>query len=220
VIGRQAELWDADTGMRSPLSYRIDGPRTIVPVSLEANGSALIVFRKKAATTERTIAARSEAQVATLSGPWTITFQADRSAPATHDISGLGSWADSKLPGVKYFSGTGTYKTTWNWTPDAARRARIVLDLGEFHELADVVVNGRAVKTVWKPPFRVDVTSALKPGANAIEIRVTNLWVNRLIGDAQPGAEKVTFTVSAPYNANAPLRPSGLIGPVRVLSTH
>lgn len=220
VTGHQAESWDADTGTRSPLSYRIDGPRTIVPVSLEANGSALIVFRKKAATTERTIAARSETQVATLSGPWTITFQADRGAPATHDISGLGSWTESKLPGVKYFSGTATYKTTWNWTPDAARRARIVLDLGEFHELADVVVNGRVVKTVWKPPFRVDVTSALKPGANAIEVRVTNLWVNRLVGDAQPDAEKVTFTVSAPYNANAPLRPSGLIGPVRVLSSH
>ena len=58
-----------------------------------------------------------------------------------------------------------------------------------------MVVNGRAVKTVWKPPFRVDVTGALKPGANALEIRVTNLWVNRLIGDVQPAAEKVTFTV-------------------------
>ena len=116
---------------------------------------------------------------------------------------------------MKSFAGTGTYKTTWNWTPSGV--GRVILDLGEFYELADVVVNGRAVKTVWKPPFRVDVTSALKPGANALEIRVTNLWVNRLIGDVAAGAEKVTFTVSAPYNANAPLRPSGLIGPARVI---
>ena len=144
-----------------------------------------------------------------------MTFQADRGAPATHDISGLESWTESKLAGVKYFSGTASYKTAWNWTPSGA--GRVLLDLGELHELADVLVNGRAVKTVWKPPFRVDVTGALKPGANALEIRVTNLWVNRLIGDVQPDAEKVTFTVSAPYNANAPLRPSGLIGPVRII---
>ena len=215
VTGREAESWDADTGSRHPMTYRIDGSRTIVPVSLESNGSALIVFRKRTASTQRTIAAPTETSLATIEGPWTVTFQADRGAPATHDISGLGSWTNSQLPGVKYFAGSGTYKTMWNWTRSGA--GRVILDLGEFHELADVVVNGRAVKTVWKPPFRVDVTSALKPGANALEIRVTNLWVNRLIGDVQPGAEKVTFTVSAPYNANAPLRPSGLIGPVRLI---
>jgi hypothetical protein len=218
VTGRESESWDADTGSRHPLSYRIDGSRTIVPVSLEANGSALIVFRKKTASTQRMIAAPTETRLAAIDGPWTVTFQADRGAPATHDISGPGSWTESKLAGVKYFSGTASYKTTWSWTPSGA--GRVILDLGEFHELADVLVNGRVVKTVWKPPSRVDVTSEMKPGANAVEIRVTNLWVNRLIGDVQPGAEKVTFTVSAPYDANAPLRPSGLIGPVRVLRQH
>lgn len=218
VTGREAESWDADTGSRHPLSYRIDGSRTIVPVSLEANGSALIVFRKKTASTQRMIDAPTETRLAAIDGPWTVTFQADRGAPATHDISGPGSWTESKLAGVKYFSGTASYKTTWSWTPSGA--GRVILDLGEFHELADVLVNGRVVKTVWKPPSRVDVTSEMKPGANAVEIRVTNLWVNRLIGDVQPGAEKVTFTVSAPYDANAPLRPSGLIGPVRVLRQH
>jgi (4-O-methyl)-D-glucuronate---lignin esterase len=216
VSGRQAELWDADTGTRRPASYRIDGTRTIVPVSLEANGSALVVFRNKTTALQRTITAPAETPLATLGGPWTVTFQPERGAPATHDISGLGSWTESTLPGVKYFSGTCTYKTTWNWTPEASK-TRIILDLGEFHELADVVVNGKTVRTVWKPPFRADISSTLKPGANVLEIRVTNLWVNRLIGDAQPGAEKVTFTVSAPYNANAPLRPSGLIGPVRIV---
>ena len=76
VTGREADSWDADTGSRRPLSYRLDGSRTVVPVSLEANGSALIVFRRKTASTQRTIAAPTETQLAAIDGPWTVTFQA------------------------------------------------------------------------------------------------------------------------------------------------
>ena len=94
----------------------------------------------------------------------------------------------------------------------------MILDLGDVRELADVVVNKQPIATVWRPPYRVDITKALAAGNNTIGVRVTNLWVNRLIGDAQPGADKVTFTVSPPYTAGAPLRPSGLLGPVRLVA--
>lgn len=57
----------------------------------------------------------------------------------------------------------------------------------------------------------------MHPGDNLVEIRVVNLWVNRLIGDGQPNAQKVTFTARNPYKANSPLVPAGLLGPVRVL---
>jgi hypothetical protein len=70
---------------------------------------------------------------------------------------------------------------------------------------------------VWHPPYKLDVTGAVKPGENTLEVKVTNLWVNRLIGDQQPGAKKYTFTVMPTYKADAPLRPSGLLGPVRLL---
>ena len=79
-----------------------------------------------------------------------------------------------------------------------------------MHELAAVTINGKPVGTAWKEPFRIDVTGALQPGPNKLEIRVTNLWVNRLIGDAQPNAmPKYTFTDIAAYKPDSPLLPSG-----------
>jgi hypothetical protein len=93
------------------------------------------------------------------------------------------------------------------------------LDLGEVKELAEVVINGNSLGVVWKKPFRVDVTHALKPGKNSVVIKVTNLWVNRLIGDQQPGVtKKVTYTTMSFYQADSPLLPSGLLGPVKILS--
>jgi hypothetical protein len=81
-------------------------------------------------------------------------------------------------------------------------------------------VNGKSIGIVWKAPFRIDVTDALKPGSNALEIRATNLWVNRLIGDAQSNvAKKYTYTTQPFYRANSPLAPSGLLGPVRIIKT-
>ena len=80
-------------------------------------------------------------------------------------------------------------------------------------------MNGKSLGVVWHAPYRVNVTGALKPGANEIAIQVINTWVNRMIGDEQPDAtEKYTFADVKPYKANSPLLPSGLLGPVRVLS--
>ena len=79
-------------------------------------------------------------------------------------------------------------------------------------------MNGKNLGTIWKTPFKIDITEAVKKGMNQLEIKVTNLWVNRLIGDAQPGVkEKITFTTMPFYRGGEPLLPSGLLGPVRVL---
>ncbi|MBK9316583.1 MAG: hypothetical protein IPM55_20400 [Acidobacteria bacterium] len=84
--------------------------------------------------------------------------------------------------------------------------------------MAEVAVNGRRLGSVWKTPFRVDVTEALRPGANTFEIKVTNLWVNRLIGDQQPGAgRKYTYAAMPFYRPDSPLLPSGLLGPVQIV---
>ncbi len=80
-------------------------------------------------------------------------------------------------------------------------------------------MNGRSLGVVWHAPYRVDATAALKPGANEVSIKVTNAWVNRLIGDQQPDAKKYTFTTVKPYKDTSPLLPSGLLGPVVVLKT-
>ena len=94
----------------------------------------------------------------------------------------------------------------------------LLLDLGEVKNLAEVFVNGKNLGIVWKKPFKIDAGNALKVGENTIEIKVTNLWVNRIIGDSQPDVKnKITFTTMPFYKANSPLLPSGLMGPVRVL---
>jgi hypothetical protein len=89
--------------------------------------------------------------------------------------------------------------------------------LGGVKNLAVVTVNGKNLGQVWHTPYRLEVTFALRPGANEITIEVVNSWVNRLIGDEQPGATRLTFTDVKPYKADSPLRPSGLLGPVTVV---
>ena len=120
---------------------------------------------------------------------------------------------------MKYFSGTGTYSKTIQAQADWFKSgARLLLDLGAVKNLAEVTVNGKPLGILWKAPFCADVTDALKPGANTLEIQVTDLWVNRLIGDAQPGvSKKYTYTNRPFYRADSPLKPSGLLGPVRVV---
>ncbi len=218
--GRAPELWHADTGTIEPAAYRIEKGRTTVPLDLEPDGAVFVVFRKAAAVPARTLPVRTELPLTTIDGPWTVAFQADRGAPATITLAALVPWNQQADPGVKYFSGTGTYTKTVQ-APAAwfVRGARLWLDLGDVKNLAQVSINGKALGILWKPPFRVDVTGALHPGANTVEIAVTNLWVNRLIGDQQPDATtKYTYTAMTFYRADSPLLPSGLLGPVRVLS--
>ena len=112
---------------------------------------------------------------------------------------------------MKYFSGTGTYTKTIQASADWFKPgAKLWIDLGDVKNLAEVTVNGKSLGVVWHAPYRMDVTSALKPGANEVTIKVTNAWVNRLIGDQQPDATtKYTFADVKPYKANSPLLPSG-----------
>ena len=220
VSGKEAELWHADTGIREPASFRIANGRTTVPLHLEPWGAVFVVFRKPAAELrpaaaglDRTSRSRPSTE------PWDVRFQAGRGAPERVTLDRLASWSTSADAGVKYFSGTATYTKTIEadagWFAPGAHQW---LDLGDVQNLAEVSVNGTDLGIVWKKPFRVDMTGAAKPGANRIEVKVTNLWVNRMIGDRQPGAPtQYTFTRPVFYKAGSPLLPSGLLGPVRVL---
>lgn len=149
-----------------------------------------------------------------------MSFQPGRGAPASVTLDKLISWSDSDNKGVKYFSGTGTYTKTIQASADWFKPgAALWIDLGDVKNLAEVTVNGKSLGVVWHAPFRVDATGALKPGPNEVAIKVINAWVNRLIGDQQPDtATKYTFAPSKPYKANAPLLPSGLLGPVNLYS--
>jgi len=220
VTGKAPELWHPETGSSEPASYKIADGRTTVPLHLEPWGTVFVVFRTTTQTASRTLPGRVETQIATVEGPWKVSFQPGRGAPASITLDKLISWSDSADSGVKYFSGEGTYTKTLqassDWFKDGTK---LWIDLGDVKNLAEVTVNGRALGQVWHAPYRVDATNALKPGANEVSIKVINAWVNRLIGDQQPDATtKYTFADVKPYKANSPLLPSGLIGPVKVLS--
>jgi hypothetical protein len=219
VQGKAPELWHAETGAVEPASYRTANGRTTVSLTLQPNDAVFVVFRKSATTPSRAVTRPAETKLASIQGAWDVAFQPNRGAPAKITLPALASWHENSDPGVKYFSGTGTYTKAIEAPADWFQAgAKLFLDLGDVKNIAEVTVNGKPLGTFWKAPFRVDVTSALKPGANTLDIKVINLWVNRLIGDQQEGvAKKYTYTAQQFYRADSPLLPSGLIGPVQVV---
>jgi hypothetical protein len=211
VAGRAAEIWRADTGAIEATSYAAADGRTTVPLDLAPNDAVFVVFRRPGPDTLK-LPSKLERTVATLDGAWKLSFP---EGPAAADAK-LGSWTESADPAVRYFSGVATYTTTFK--PPLPLEGRVLLSLGDVKNLASVTLNGKAVGTAWKAPFQLDVTDALKPGVNHLEVKVANLWPNRLIGDHQPGAtgSKALATFS-PFPPTAPLSPSGLMGPVTLI---
>ncbi len=224
VDGKAPELWDAASGQTRPAAYSIADGRTTVPLHLDPYGTTFVVFREAAKTAARTLPEGKETEVAgvdeALNKGWAVSFEPNRGAPETAQFDRLISWSESADPGVQYFSGSATYTKTIEVPASAfSPGAHLWLDLGDVENLAEVAVNGKYQGIVWKTPFRIDVTQALVPGNNQIVVQVTNLWVNRMIGDQQPWAlKKYAFAGFTPYKADSPLLPSGLLGPVRLLS--
>jgi hypothetical protein len=210
--GKLPELWRADTGERTPLSYRVVNGRTIVPLDLRQNDALFVVFRRDTSLTAFAAPVVRSTPIARLDSGWSVSFRGKSSEPRQLQP---GSWSDSADPGIKYYSGTATYSRTLNVPAGSlGESARIVLDLGEVQDIAEVSVNGIAAGVRWTAPYRFDITSSLKPGDNSIAMKVTNRQVNGLIGAAQSG----TPPGFGGYKPSAPLRPSGVIGPVTLLS--
>jgi hypothetical protein len=170
-----------------------------------------------------------QVEVATVSAPqeitgaWTVNFPPKWGAPEQITLDHLRSLSDSTNPGVKYFSGTATYNKTFEWKPASQvgnQKAEIWLDLGEVQVMARIKLNGHDLGVLWKPPFCVNVSGLLKNGQNKLEIRVANLWPNRMIGDAAlPIAERLTWSSYEPFTKDSPLPKSGLLGPVIIDTT-
>ncbi|MBO9724007.1 MAG: glycoside hydrolase [Novosphingobium sp.] len=214
VTGLEPEFWFAETGEVRPAGYRVEGGRTIVPLTMNADEAVFIVMKRPARVSSRIVPQPTEREIAKLDAGWQLSLAQVWQGPTR-----LESWTEASKADVKYFSGTGTYRRSVA-VPAAwlAGSKRLFLDLGEVRDIAAVRINGKDVGTAWKKPYRVDVTQALRKGTNTVEVDVANLWVNRLIGDAQPGAIKHTVTGGPTYTADAKLRPSGLLGPVELIA--
>jgi hypothetical protein len=228
VAGKVPEIWHPETGKIARASvYKIEGARTAVTVGFGPSEAFFVVFRHPANATEMVSQGKppndSHAIPApvTIEGPWMVTFQAGRRAPAEAVVfERLSSWTEHPMEGVKYFSGTATYTQSITLGKEFLKPGqRVALDLGAVKNVAELFVNGHAIGVLWKPPFRADITSAIQAGENMIEIRITNLWPNRLIGDQKlPEKERVTWCFYRFYTAESPLLESGLLGPVKIFS--
>jgi (4-O-methyl)-D-glucuronate---lignin esterase len=221
VTGKAAELWHADTGTREPASYYSAGGRTTVPMNLAPWETVFVVFRSASTAPSRTLPTVIETSLGNIDGPWQVNFPSDLGAPPSTTFEKLIDWKDNADEGIKYFSGTATYSKSVDVSASSLKSGTHVwIDLGSVKNLAEVFVNGKPIGVVWKQPYRVDATSALKAGTNSLEIKITNGWANRIIGDRQPNVTK-TYTFTSPkfYQASSPLWASGLLGPVQLVQT-
>jgi len=192
----------------------------------------------------RTLRAAPGAANCEITGPWTLRFAKGWGAPDEVVLDKLISWSEHDNPGVKYFSGTAVYAKDFSLPASAVgSNVSVVLDLGRVKNFAEVKLNGKSLGILWKEPFRVDVTGLARAGKNHLEVGVTNLWPNRLIGDAQlpddcqwngntiasipqwvtdggknPQPGRYTFATWRFFNKDSQLLESGLIGPVVVRS--
>ena len=218
VTGRRPRLWNPETGAIEEVSYTIKEKETLVSLQLSSEEAVFIVFDAPADKQSQALPLSEESLLADLSTDWDVTFQPQRGAPDNTHFHTLTSLSSSDIDGIKYFSGTASYTKTISLKAKQLS-GKIILDLGEVGQVAEVFVNGQKAGTLWKQPYRQDITPLLRKGKNTLEVRVTNTWQNRLIGDAQPGVtEKVTYTSMPFYTPDAPLSPSGLIGPIRLYS--
>jgi hypothetical protein len=218
ISGKTPELWRADTGAVEPISYRTENGRTIVNLELSANDAFFVLFRHAASVHELALSEPTITRLETLDGPWDVAFPSGLGASEHARFERLASWTDRPEEGIKYFSGTATYSTRFAVDPAVRAGTRLQLDLGQVKNVAEVLVNGQSLGVLWKAPFKIDITDVLKTGENEVEIQVTNLWPNRLIGDKQPGAQKIAYAAYDPFKADSPLLPSGLLGPVTLWS--
>jgi hypothetical protein len=175
-----------------------------------------------------------------LPGPWAVRFPRGQGAPEHATFDQLASWSDNADPGIKYFSGTATYETRFELPRgQKVKGRRFYLNVGRVAVMAEITLNGKNLGTFWKPPFEMEVTEVIKSGQNLLQVKVTNLWPNRMIGDeqlaedskrkengtleewpawllnGQPSpAGRYTFTTWRLWRKDGVLQQSGLLGPV------
>ena len=218
VTGKAPEIWRAEDASIEPVGFTSEGSITSLDLQLKANESYFVVFRKDTLEKSVSIVPAISTVSQTITGPWDVSFEQGRGAPKSIELKNLISLPDHAKSAIKYFSGIVSYKTSF--TLDSLSNTNgMVLDLGAVGDIAEVQVNGKVIGAAWHAPYQVRLGSSLRAGKNDLEIRVANLWVNRLIGDAQVGKNsRIAKTTIPTYLKEAPLRPAGLIGPLRLIN--
>lgn len=218
VSGKQPELWNPLTAETRMLLQNTQSDRTtMIPIELQANESAFVIFRNEAKVNKLSKANYPEKEVvSTLSSPWQVSFEKGKRGPDEKvTFTSLQDWTQSDDERIKYFSGNAVYSTSF--TLDKTLDKELYLDLGKVMVTAKVKLNDQYIGGVWTMPYRLNITDYIRSGENKLEVEVANNWMNRLIGDQHlPEPERGTWTNINPWRADSPLQSSGLIGPVEI----
>ncbi|NSW95751.1 MAG: glycoside hydrolase, partial [Bacteroidales bacterium] len=218
VSGREPELWDPVTGGVEPLCYTISDDFTTIKLEMIERESAFIVFRNKVSSRTNKIEKKIPESIAFPDSRWEIKFPPEMGAPESISTDTLKSWTFFTDDGIKYFSGTAVYRKNFILNQKALRGSeRFILDLGSVYDIAEISVNGTTAGVLWSPPYSTDITGLLKKGENIIEIKVTNQWTNRLIGDSRSQQDKKILSPDAFIFPGRKPDLSGLLGPVKLL---
>jgi alpha-L-rhamnosidase/Glycosyl hydrolases family 2, sugar binding domain len=207
VQGRVPELWDPVWNtMRDLSEFEQKNGHTMVPIEFAPTQSFFVIFRKPASgNSDRRPNFPILSPQAEIDIPWNVTFDPKWGGPGTVRFDHLEDWTTRPEPGIRYFSGTAVYHT-YVTVPKVAAGKRMHLDLGTVRNLAEVTINGKNLGVVWTAPWRVDVTPAIKPGNNEVEVKITNVWANRLIGDEQQPADCIFSPGDPAFNAGSFLK--------------
>lgn len=223
VKGLLPELWEATTGnIRNLPAYTQKEQTTLVPLKLEPYESVFIVFRKAAGKNQESqfVDNYPSPKVLTeLNGPWSVQFDAKMRGPEQPVVfQNLQDWTKSDDERIKYYSGTAFYTSKFKISKLPAGE-NVVIDLGAFTAMTKISINGSYAGGLWTKPYRLDITKWAREGENTIRVELVNTWVNRLIGDSKmPVGQRPTWCPVSPFKPENPLQPSGLFGPVQVLS--
>lgn len=219
VKDRTPELWNPATGVTRPCkAVASEGDYTAVDLDLDSGGSTFLIFSNKPSTTATPQQEQFQALEPLTS--WTLSFPEGWGAPTSTTLTSLQSWTESEDPAIRYFSGTGQYRTAFDYTiENRTSSTQIFIDLGAVNDVAEIEVNGQKTGIAWKPPYRVQITDQLKTGRNDLSVKITNQWHNRLVGDSQTTATaRYTKTNNPlPNKDTAKPLPSGLLGPVSIV---
>ena len=150
---------------------------------------------------------------------WGLSFEGSSIKPLR--LESLVSWTE--ITTARFFSGRGVYEAEVENPFAPSADLGVVLDLGSVRETADVSVNGTAVGVKWMRPYRLDVSATLRRGRNSIRIVVTNLLINRILGEGPIDYSAVyakygnRFPPGEEWDSVRDPFPSGLLGPVRLV---
>ncbi|MCQ2143193.1 MAG: glycoside hydrolase family 2 [Bacteroidales bacterium] len=214
VSGLEPEIWNPVTGTMEKASYSIEGDVTKVKLHFEPEDALFIVFRDKAEESAFELRKKAVTSSFPVSGAWNVAFENGLGAPSVTVFEELSDWSLNDNPYIRYYSGTAVYSKTVE-LPDLKGEEEVWLDLGCVKNVAEVSVNGNNLGVLWKTPWKVEVSDYLEEGLNYIEIKVVNLWLNRIIGDLRGDGGSFANVAFQLHSADEPLEPSGLIGPVR-----